>query len=236
MKRNKFELLRSNQILTKDSVSELLGIKPRSAANLLQRWANECAVVRTGPGEYMSTLGAGDREMLILQSLAKRLGRNIILVGSSSWERVGWCEPGEKLHVAVPLRPSRPLPRMLNTVIYPVGAKRWVQLAAHSVQMDLHRPPILHPLDQMLWWMDETPCPVEMPSPDRVNWKAIRAEPDVAEAMLRKWPEHLTGPASELNVELLYRMMHMDRLTGAVPGPAEPIAPEDDLEHARNAT
>ncbi|MEX5747543.1 hypothetical protein [Massilia sp. X63] len=161
------QLLRSKQVLNSANVSKALSITERSAANLLQRWANEGLVHRTAPGCYMSASAEGDKERLILESLAKSVGRNILLVGASSLRRVGWCDT-ETLHVAVPLRPSRTMPRVRDTVIYPVGAKVWLQLSKNAVSMDLDKPPLLHPLSQMLWWMSES-CPVEMPAPTRMN-------------------------------------------------------------------
>lgn len=215
-------LLHSIEILNSESVARALGITERSAGNLLQRWCHEGAVHRTAPGCYMSAFVERDHERLIIQSLRKRLGANILLVGASCLKRVGWCST-DMIHVAVPLRPSRWVPKVRNTVIYPVGARMWLQLAKCSVQMDLDRPPMLHPVSQMVWWMDRCDSPVEMPSPDKMNWAAIRQEPQVAEAMKAHWPDELKG---DLNVELLYRMLHMDRLNQEVPGKAEPLYPE----------
>jgi hypothetical protein len=46
--------------------------------------------------------------------------------------------------------------------------------------------------------------------------------------MMQKWPE-LTGTAEELDIQLLYRMLHVDRLRGVVPGGlAELIDPADE--------
>ena len=59
-----------------------------------------------------------------------------------------------------------------------------------------------------------------MPSPERMNWKAINAEPQVAEAMQRHWPEDLP---EGFDVSLFYAMLHMDRLTGRVTGRAEAL-------------
>jgi len=215
---SKTQLLRSKEVLDNKVVAAKLGITERSASNLLQRWANEGTVFRTAPGCYMSVLAESDKDRLILESLAKCVGRNIILVGASALKRVGWCDT-DILHVAVPLRPSRSVPRVRDTVIYPVGAKAWLQLAKQSLQMDLHSPPLLHPLSQMLWWMDQN-CPIEMPAPDRVNWRAIAAEPDVQKAMHQHWPEHLTP---DFDVKTFYEFLHMDRLTGRLAGRAEPL-------------
>ncbi|WP_027866332.1 hypothetical protein [Massilia alkalitolerans] len=211
------QLLRSKQVLNSANVSKALSITERSAANLLQRWANEGLVHRTAPGCYMSASAEGDKERLILESLAKSVGRNILLVGASSLRRVGWCDT-ETLHVAVPLRPSRTMPRVRDTVIYPVGAKVWLQLSKNAVSMDLDKPPLLHPLSQMLWWMSES-CPVEMPAPTRMNWGAIAAEKQVQEAMYRHWSEDLEP---DFDVKQLYEMLHIDRLTGRTAGRAEP--------------
>jgi len=94
--------------------------------------------------------------------------------------------------------------------------------------MDLDKPPVLHPVAQMLWWMDEIDSPVEMPSPERINWGAIKMNPQIAQAMMQKWPE-LTGAAEDLDIQLLYRMLHVDRLNGVVPGGlAEPFAPVEE--------
>lgn len=215
---SKTQLLRSKDVLNSKVVAESLGMTERSAANLLQRWANEGTVYRTAPGCYMSVLAEADKDRLILESLVKCVGKNIIVVGASALKRVGWCDT-ETLHVAVPLRPSRSVPRVRNTVIYPVGAKAWLQLAKQSLQMDLHNPPLLHPLSQMLWWMDQN-CPIEMPAPDRVNWRAIAAEPDVQKAMHQHWPEHLLP---DFDVKTFYEFLHMDRLTGRLGGRAEPL-------------
>lgn len=215
---SKTQLLRSKDVLDNKTVAAKLGITERSASNLLQRWANEGTVSRTAPGCYISVLAESDKDRLILASLKKCLGPNIILVGASALKRVGWCDT-DVLHVAVPLRPSRSVPRVRDTVIYPVGAKVWLQLAKQSLQMDLHNPPLLHPLSQMLWWMDQN-CPIEMPAPDRINWRAIAAEPDVQMAMHRHWPEHL--PA-DFDVKTFYEFLHMDRLTGRISGRAEPL-------------
>lgn len=215
---SKTQLLRSKDVLNSKVVATTLGITERSAANLLQRWANEGTVFRTAPGCYMSVLAEGEKDRLILESLAKCVGRNIIMVGASSLKRVGWCDT-EILHVAVPLRPSRSVPRVRDTVIYPVGAKTWLQLAKQSIQMDLDRPPLLHPLSQMLWWMDQN-CPIEMPAPDRVNWKAIAAEPQVQQAMHNHWLEDLPP---DFDVRTFYELLHMDRLMGRIGGRAEPL-------------
>ena len=215
---SKTQLLRSKDILNGANVAKTLGITERSAANLLQRWANEGTVFRTAPGSYMSVLAESDKDRLVLASLKKCVGSNILLVGASALKRVGWCDT-DCLHVAVPWRPSRPVPKVLDTVIYPVGAKVWLQLVKHSLQMDLDKPPLLHHLSQMLWWMDQD-CPIEMPSPERMNWKAINAEPQVAEAMQRHWPEDLP---EGFDVSLFYAMLHMDRLTGRVTGRAEAL-------------
>lgn len=218
----KMRLLHSTAVLNKENVAQALGIAQRSASNLLQRWAADGTLYRTAPGEYISSFSSADHDQLALKAIAKRVGTKVILVGASSWKRVGWCD-SSVLHVAVPLRPSRPIPKIRNAVIYPVGAKQWLELSRHAVQMDLDKPPILHPLTQMLWWMDEDESPVEMPSPDKVNWKAICAEPDVASAMIAHWPNELSGPPEQLDVPLLYRMLHMDRLSGRAPGRAEPL-------------
>jgi hypothetical protein len=220
-------LLRSTDILTKDTVATELGITSRSAANLLQRWASEGTVHRTAPGEYISSFASENLEQVTLQSVANRVGNKLIFVGASAWKRVGWCD-SPVMHLAAPLRPSRVLPRMKDVVIYPVGARLWLQLASNAVQMDLDKPPVLHPIAQMLWWMNETNSPVEMPSPERINWGAIKKDPLIAQAMMQKWPE-LTGTAEELDIQLLYRMLHVDRLRGVVPGGlAEPIDPADE--------
>lgn len=215
---SKTQLLRSKDVLDNKIVAEKLGITERSASNLLQRWANEGTVSRTAPGCYMSVLAESDKDKIILASLKKCLGPNIILVGASALKRVGWCDT-DILHVAVPLRPSRSVPRVRNMVIYPVGAKAWLQLAKQSLQMDLHNPPLLHPLSQMLWWMDQN-CPIEMPAPDRLNWRAITAETDVQAAMHKHWPEHLPP---DFDVKTFYELLHMDRLTGRISGRAEPL-------------
>jgi len=220
--RNKTQLLMSKEILNDKNVAKTLGITERSAANLLQRWANEGTVFRTAPGIYMSVLADSDKDRLILESLKKCVGTNIVLVGASAFKRVGWCD-SDTLHVAVPWRPSRSVPRVRDTVIYPVGAKVWLQLAKQSIQMDLDRPPLLHPVSQMLWWMDQD-CPIEMPATDRINWKAINAEPQVAQAMQKHWADTLQ---EGFDVELFYRMLHMDRLTGRVAGRAEPLDVEE---------
>lgn len=220
--RNKTQVLLSKDILNEKTVAKMLGITERSAANLLQRWANEGTVFRTAPGLYTSVLAEGDKDRLILQSLKKCVGTNIVLVGASAFARVGWCN-SDTLHVAVPWRPSRSVPRVRDTVIYPVGAKVWLQLAKQSIQMDLDKPPLLHPLSQMLWWMDQN-CPIEMPAPDRINWNAVNAEPQVAQSMQQHW----AGDLQEgFDVELFYRMLHMDRLTGRVDGRAEPFAVDE---------
>jgi hypothetical protein len=221
-------ILRSTDILNRETVAEKLGITERSASNLLQRWANEGIVHRTSPGCYMSAFVQHDHDRLILQSLVKRVGHNILLVGASSLKRVGWCT-SDVLHVAIPLRPSRPVPRVRNTVIYPVGAKVWLQLAKHSLQMDLDKPPILHPVSQMLWWMDKD-SPIEMPSPDRIRWSVINGEPQVSEAMQQHWQGQLD---KDLNVELFYRMLHMDRLNGDIPGKSEPFESDDESDDVR---
>lgn len=215
---SKTQLLRSKNILNSEVVAKELGITERSAANLLQRWASEGTVYRTAPGCYMSVLAESDKDRLILESVARSVGRSIILVGASSLKRVGWCDT-EILHVAVPLKPSRPVPRVRDTVIYPVGAKTWLQLAKQSVQMDLDKPPLLHPLSQMLWWMDQN-CPIEMPAPERVNWKAIAAEPQVQQAMYQHWDEVLEP---DFDVRTFYELLHMDRLMGRIGGRAEPL-------------
>lgn len=224
----KTSLLKSTEILNQENVARALGITERSASNLLQRWTTEGILFRTGPGCYMSVFAEKDLERLVIQSLVKRLGNSIILVGASSWKRIGWCD-STQLHVAVPLSPSRRMPRIRDTVIYPVGSKVWSTLSKHSLQMDIDKPPILHPISQMLWWMDRE-SPIEMPSPDRVNWNAIRAEPQVAEAMCKHWPDELKGQEKDLNVEFLYRMLHMDRLKGDLPGRAEPFDPPGPVE------
>lgn len=219
---SKTQLLRSKNILNSKVVASELGITERSAANLLQRWANEGTVHRTAPGCYMSVLAESDKDRLLLESVARCVGRNIILVGASSLKRVGWCDTGI-LHVAIPWKPSRSVPRVRDTVIYPVGAKTYLQLAKQAVQMDLDKPPLLHPQSQMLWWMDQT-CPIEMPAPDRVNWKAIAAEPQVQQAMHRHWPDELPP---DFDVRGLYEMLHMDRLMGRIGGRAEPLDHHD---------
>lgn len=215
---SKPQLLRSKDVLNSKVVAATLGMTERSAANLLQRWANEGTVYRTAPGCYMSMFAESDKDKIILESLAKCVGRNIILVGASSLKRVGWCDT-EVLHVAVPLRPSRPVPRVRDTVIYPVGAKTWLSLAKQAIQMDLDKPPLLHPLSQMLWWMDQS-CPIEMPAPGRMNWKAVAAEPQVQQAMYQHWPEDLEP---DFDVRTFYDLLHMDRLMGRIGGRAEPL-------------
>lgn len=215
---SKPQLLRSKDVLNSKVVAATLGMTERSAANLLQRWANEGTVYRTAPGCYMSMFAESDKDKIILESLAKCVGRNIILVGASSLKRVGWCDT-EVLHVAVPLRPSRPVPRVRDTVIYPVGAKTWLSLAKQAIQMDLDKPPLLHPLSQMLWWMDQS-CPIEMPAPGRMNWKAVAAEPQVQQAMYQHWPEDLEP---DFDVRTFYDLLHMDRLMGRISGRAEPL-------------
>lgn len=216
---SKTQILKSREILNAENVARMLGITVRSASNLLQRWANEGTVFRMAPGAYMSVFAEIDKDRLTIQSLVKCIGKNFLLVGPSSLKRVGWCE-SDTLHVAVPLRPSRMTPRIRDTVIYPVGAKTWLQLAKKALQMDLDKPPLLHPLSQMLWWMDKD-CPIEMPSPDRINWKAIEAEPQVTEAMRQHWLDELDD---SFDLELFYRMLHKDRLTGKIEGRAEPFA------------
>lgn len=216
----KISLLRAIEILNKENVARVLGITERSAANLLLRWTNEGALVRIAPGRYTSIFSEHDQDQLRLQSLVNCVGKNFILVGASSWNKVGWCD-SKTLHVAIPWSPSRRVPRIHNAVLYPVGAKVYSHLLKATLQMEMDKPPLLHPSQQMLWWMN-IGCPIEMPSPDRINWNAIRAEPDVALAMCQHW-EELKGQEKDLDVELLYRMLHLDRLQGRTPGRAEAV-------------
>jgi hypothetical protein len=175
-------LLRSDELLDANSVATNLGINVRSAANLLQRWTNEGLLVRTGPGTYMSSFMDQDQERLVYQSLYRRFGGNMIRIGQTALSRVGWSQPTDVVHVAIPQSPSRPVPKIHNAVIYPVGAKIWSQWLAHSIEMDLDRPKVLHPLAQLLVYLGLN-SPDEMLVPELLNWEAIRKEPAVVPAI-----------------------------------------------------
>lgn len=224
---SKVKLITSESILDRTTVANMLGITERSADNLLQRWTSEGILFRTAPGVYMSAQAIKSEQQLILKSVQKTIGGNILLVGSSSLSKVGWCK-SDILHVAVARKPSSRIPKIRNCVLYFVGAKKWLELAKSAVSVDLALPPILHPVKQMTWWM-EIGSPVEMPNPARINWEAIRGEPMVAQEMKRYWADDLSPEQLEsFDVERLYTMLHADRLAGTTPGRAESEASSID--------
>ena len=171
-------LLKSDELLDAESVASKLGINVRSAANLLQRWTNEGLLIRTGPGTYMSSFMEQDKERLVYQSLQRRFGSNLIRIGQTALARVGWAQPTDIVHVAIPWSPSRPVPTIRNAMIYPIGPKTWGEWLANSIPMDLDRPKVLHPLAQFMVYLSLN-SPDVMPAPELFNWDAIRKEPAV---------------------------------------------------------
>jgi len=201
-------LLRSDELLDADTVARKLGIHPRSASNLLQRWTNEGLLKRTAPGTYMSTFMELDEEALVYQSLYRRFGNNMIRVGETALSRVGWAKPSKIVHVAIPQSPSRPVPRIHNAVVYAIGARTWSEWISRSITMDLDRPPVLHPLVQMLDFLNYS-SPIEMPAPDCIKWDVVRKEPAVVPAICRL--EGFDGMEDTLDPQNYYSFVHNNR-------------------------
>lgn len=222
---DKTKLLTSPGVITQEKVVKTLGIKPGSAANLLTKWNNEGVLQRAAPGCYISSFAKDVRDKALIESLQSRLGEQMIFVGASSWKSVGWCD-SETLYVAVPIRPSRQIPRVKGAVIYPVGAKQFQLLLKNSTPGKNSEPPSLHPIVQMLWWMDKD-CQITMPAPATVNWDKVDDEPRLKDAIKTEWPEL---QSKSFTVESVYELIHMDRLTGTIQGSAEDSS-EEEGEH-----
>jgi hypothetical protein len=207
-------LLKSKELLDAETVATKLGINVRSAANLLQRWTNEGLLIRTAPGTYMSTFMEQDQERLVYQSLFRRFGSNMIRVGATALERIGWAKPSGIVHVAIPQSPSRPVPKIHNAVVYAVGAQTWSQWLAKSLTMDLDRPPVLHPLVQMLDFLDYA-SPIEMPTPDTINWDAVSKEPALIPAICKH--EHFDDMEDTLDPQNYYSYVYGHRYDDSMP-------------------
>lgn len=217
--KDKTQLLTNEKLLTQSLVAKALGLKPGSAANLLTQWSKEGLIQRTGPGYYVSKLVKDDNKTLLIETLEAKFGKNLVLVGGSAWERFAWCD-SPTLHVAIPTRPSRYIPRVHGAQIYPVGAKLHQHLLKNSVRGGGNAPPALHPIAQMLWWMEDA-CPVAMPAPAHIHWEKFQKDPELLGAVKNAWPE--LKNREPLDIAALYEMIHMDRLTGTVAGQAEDL-------------
>lgn len=220
----KARLLNSDNLLTRQFVANALKMKIKSASNLLTQWNHEGLVKRTGPGIYISTLNKNAEENLILQTVRNTFGNDLIIVGSSSWEKAGWAQSHD-LQVAIPLAPSRRLPKIACATVYPVGSKMFQHLHRHSLIPSLSEPPVLHPVVQMLWWMEQD-CPVQMPAPNTILWEKLKTNDELIETVRSTWPE--MRRVGHLDIEQLYEMIHMDRLTGTIPGQAESLDGQDE--------
>lgn len=224
--KDKTKLLTSHKLITQDLVRKTLGLKPGSAANLLTHWSNSGLIIRAAPGCYISALVDDGKRELTYAAIAECFGAKAILVGGSAWERAGWCDSVD-VTIAVPIRPSRYLPKINGVKIHAVGAKMHQFLERHSVPSEGSAPPSLHPIHQMLWWM-QWGCPVSMPAPGTVHWKLFAEDKNLQRSMAQMWPELAKGDT--VDVPALYSMIHMDRLTNTIPGKADDFTqpPEDE--------
>lgn len=163
----------------------------------------------------MSTFQEQDQERLVYQSLARCFGSNMIQVGQTALARAGWAKPSSTVEVAIPQSPSRPVPRIHNAVVYPVGAKTWSELISRSILMDLDRPPVLHPLPQMILFFGGTQ--IKMPDPACISWEKVRKEPAVAKAICQL-EEEFEGMEDTLDPEHYYYNVFSNRFGGTFPG------------------
>lgn len=225
----KSDLITSRDFITQGLVCQKLGIQPGSAANLLTLWNNEGILRRISPGVYLSSSAIASSNDLVqaqLRNIKQRVDDELVLVGSSAWEREGWCK-STVLHVAITARPSRRMPKILDCMLHPVGAKHSLHLINNSCLDKETGMAYLHPVLQMLWWM-ERECSIPMPAPTDVNWNTLNDRVDLREAMLAQWPEFLEMPS--MDARAIYEMIYMDRLTNTWSGPGGYLEDLDESE------
>jgi hypothetical protein len=219
-------LLTSKGVLRQQVVSRVMDIQPQSARNLLARWSAEGLIERVSFGVYISKFAKDTHNKALLESVRQKVGEDLILVGGSCWESAGWAS-SPTLFIATSVIPSKVIPKINGVEIYPVGIKQYVHLLQKGIKGKVGMPPALHPVDQMLWWMEEK-CPVTMPAPSRIKWDAVMNDANLVTAMRSTWPEFKTLIASD--IPGLYSMVHMDRLTQTIPGSAEPLDETDEQD------
>jgi len=215
----KAELISSHDFITQDLVCKKLGIQPGSAANLLSLWNSTGILRRISPGVYLSSAAIDSSNELIqaqLSNLKQRVDDKFVLIGASAWERAGWCK-SSVMHVAIASRPSRRMPKILDCMLHPVGIKHSVHLLLNSVVDEQTGMFYLHPVKQMLWWMEPS-CTVPMPHTDDINWSAVLDRVDLREAIAAQWKEF--SDLDTMDVSGIYEMIRMDRLTNSWSGPA----------------
>lgn len=221
----KAELISSKEIITQKRVAEVLDITLGSAGNLLTQWHRQGVLHRTAPGLYISAYVKSEQKKLQIDSLKLLFGEDMVLIGASSWEEAGWCD-SEILHIAIPARPSRRMPKTFACSLYPVGAKHYLHLVRNCLPGMDENPPSLHPVAQMLWWL-EPECPAPMPDPKDVFWEKFKHKRELNDAVSGAWPEF----ENIMDVESLYEMIHMDKLTGNFG-----LEPALDTEDSENDT
>lgn len=223
--REKIQMLADSQIITAKRIARDLGMSEGGARNLLAQWNEEGIIRRTGRGCYVSTQAIDTAKPIdkniVLNTLLAKLGKDIILIGGSSWEEYGWAK-SDLVHVATPRPPSDPVPTIYGASILNIGVKNFHTMLRSSAATARGRPQALDPVMQMLWWMSHD-CPIPLLPPHNLHWDVIDQQKDLPEAVLKFDPD-----IKEMNAEyfrIFYTILEEVRSEFSTPKHKEP---EDD--------
>lgn len=219
------KLLASPELLTKERLAKALGISIGTARNTLSKWEHEGILEKISAGCYLSTFISNSKLKAIEDAVRLHPAvKDVILVGASCWNKVGWCET-DYVHAVIPMPSCRMLPNIVGTYLHRAGQRDFAFMKQKSTMLRNEKNASLNPVAMMLWWMDKG-CPIMMPAPEKIHWDKVQADPDLQYAVRRYWPE--MAKVDNLNVRDLYEMIYMDRWDGTTPGVTEHRAPQGE--------